>query len=80
MPRRLAQLPFSKRLYRKRNPIERFFSKIKHYRAIATRYEKRTGNYLAAVKIAYVRIRLKHYESVAWFYASRRSGRTGVHN
>ncbi|WP_373290540.1 IS5 family transposase, partial [Glycocaulis albus] len=31
---------FSPFLYRYRNLVERFFSKIKHFRAIATRYEK----------------------------------------
>jgi transposase len=30
---------FSKRLYRERNLIERFFSKLKHFRRIATRYD-----------------------------------------
>jgi transposase len=64
MPNRLAQLPFNKRLYRKRNLIERFFSKLKHYRAIATRYEKSAENYLAAIKLACLRIWLRHYESV----------------
>jgi transposase len=33
--------PFNKRLYRKRNPVERFFNKLKHFRAAATRYDKR---------------------------------------
>ena len=28
---------FSKRLYRERNLIERFFSKLKHFRRVATR-------------------------------------------
>lgn len=31
---------FSRRLYRHRNLIERFFNRIKHYRRIATRYDK----------------------------------------
>jgi transposase len=31
---------FSKRLYRERNLIERFFSKLKHFRRVATRYDK----------------------------------------
>jgi transposase len=30
---------FSKRLYRERNLIERFFSKLKHFRRVATRYD-----------------------------------------
>ena len=55
---------FSPYLYRYRNLVERFFNKIKHYRAIATRYEKRAANYLAAVKLAAIRIWLRHNESV----------------
>jgi len=38
-------------LYRERNLIERFFNKIKHFRAIATRYDKLAGNFLAAVQL-----------------------------
>ena len=56
--------PFSPYLYRYRNLVERFFNKIKHYRAIATRYDKRAANYLAAVKLAAIRIWLRHNESV----------------
>ena len=32
---------FSKRLYRERNLIERFFSKLKHFRRVATRQARR---------------------------------------
>jgi hypothetical protein len=35
-------------LYCERNLVERFFNKIKHYRAIATRYDKLARNFLAA--------------------------------
>jgi transposase len=38
-------------LYRERNLIERFFNKIKHFRAIATRYNKLDSNFLAAVQL-----------------------------
>ena len=38
-------------LYCERNLIERFFNKIKHYRAIATRYDKLARNFLAAVQL-----------------------------
>src|SRR6516164_3236251 len=47
---------FNKRLYRKRNIVERFFNKLKHFRAIATRYDKRDDNYLASIKLASARI------------------------
>ena len=55
---------FSPYLYRYRNLVERFFNKIKHYRAVATRYEKLASNYLATVKLAAIRIWLRHNESV----------------
>jgi transposase len=41
-------------LYRERNLVERFFNRIKHYRAIATRYAKRVRNYMAFVSIVTV--------------------------
>lgn len=47
---------FSAFLYRYRNLIERFFNKLKHFRAIATRYEKHDANYLALIKLAAARI------------------------
>ena len=62
--RRRSKLPFSPFLYRYRNLVERFFNKLKHYRAVATRYEKHASNYLAAVKLAATRIWLRAYESV----------------
>ena len=33
-------IEWSKPIYRHRNLVERFFCRIKHYRRIATRYEK----------------------------------------
>lgn len=50
-------------LYRQRNLIERFFNKLKHFRRIATRFDKLARNFLAAVLIAAIRIRLRTYES-----------------
>jgi transposase len=47
---------FSPYLYRFRNLVERFFNKLKHFRAVATRFEKHDANYLAVVKIAATRI------------------------
>lgn len=47
---------FSAFLYRFRNLVERFFNKIKHFRAVATRYEKHDANYLALVKLASAKI------------------------
>ncbi len=56
MPNRVNIPKFSRRLYKKRNLIERFFNKLKHSRAVATRFEKHDANYLALVKLASVRI------------------------
>ncbi len=65
MPNRLEQPAFSHWLYRQRNLVERFFNKLKHFRAVATRYDKRDDNYLASVKLASLRIWLRFNESVA---------------
>ncbi len=56
---------FSKWLYRQRNLVERFFNKLKQFRGIATRYDKNPENFLAALKLASVRIWLRSYESAA---------------
>ena len=56
---------FSKTLYRERNQVERFFSKLKHFRRIATRYDKLAENFLAMVKLASMRLWLRAYESTA---------------
>ena len=50
-------------LYRQRNQIERFFCRLKHFRRIATRYDKLARNFLAAVHLASTRIWLRAYES-----------------
>jgi transposase len=52
-------------LYCERNLVERFFNKLKHFRAVATRYDKRDDNYLASVKLASARIWMRFNESVA---------------
>ena len=65
LARRLDKPAFSPFLYRSRNRVERFFNKLKHFRAVATRYEKHAANYLALVKLAAVRIWMRAYESVS---------------
>ena len=64
MPNRVKNYPFDAELYKERNFAERFFNKLKHFRAVATRYDKRDDNYLAAVKLASLRIWLRFNESV----------------
>ena len=39
-------------LYAEPNLIERFFNIIKHFRGIATRYEKAASNFLAGIHLA----------------------------
>lgn len=56
---------FSPTLYRKRNLVERFFNKLKHFRRIATRYDKLAENFLAMVKLASLRLWLRAYESTS---------------
>ncbi len=50
---------FNQTLYRERNLVERFFSKLKHFRRIATRYDKLAENFLAMVKLASMRLWLR---------------------
>ena len=38
-------------LYKERNLVERFFQKLKHYRRIATRYERLARNYFAMLTL-----------------------------
>ena len=49
---RLAPRTYDANLYADRNKIERLFGKLKHYRRVATRYEKLGRNYLAMVYVA----------------------------
>jgi transposase len=50
-------------IYRQRNQIERFFCKLKHFRRIATRFDKLARNFLAAVLLVSTRLWLRAYES-----------------
>jgi transposase len=45
-------------LYCERNLVERFFNKLTHFRAIATRYDKLARNFLGGVQLACVMILL----------------------
>jgi len=44
--------------YKQRNHIERFFARLKQFRAVATRYDKRASSYLATVMIAAISLTL----------------------
>jgi len=56
MPGRVRIPAFSAFLYRYRNLVERFFNKLKYFRAIATRHEKHDAKHLALIKLASARI------------------------
>lgn len=49
---RLHPTPFYKELYRSRHLIENFFAQLKQYRALATRYDKTSQNFLGAIYLA----------------------------
>jgi transposase len=56
---RLVQRDCDFALYRERNLVERFFNIVKHFRGIATRYDKLARNFLAAVQLVAIVIQLK---------------------
>lgn len=53
-PKRNRTTPrdYDRDLYKARHLIENFFAKLKQYRGIATRYDKRATNFLAAIYLA----------------------------
>jgi transposase len=57
---RTRERRYSRRLYRGRNGVERFWSKVKQYRRVATRYDKLDVCYLAFVHLASVLTALRH--------------------
>ena len=44
--------PYDRELYKARHLIENFFAKLKQFRAIATRYDKRAVHFLGAIQLA----------------------------
>lgn len=51
-PTRKRKKRYDKRRYKNRNVIERFFGRIKRYRRVATRYEKKPVNFIGFVWLA----------------------------
>jgi transposase len=49
---RKVQRTYDEDLYKERHLIENFFLRLKQFRAIATRYDKRAVNFLAGVYLA----------------------------
>lgn len=57
IPRRIDQGPnicFDAAIYRKRNTVERLVNRLKHFRRIATRYDKRAANFQGWLTVAAV--------------------------
>jgi transposase len=51
LPQRKDPRSYDRHLYKDRNLVERFFNRIKHFRRIATRYEKLTRNYFSMLNL-----------------------------
>lgn len=51
---RKVQYDYDKRLYRERNVIERTFNRLKDFRRIATRFDRKLKTYMAALCIVAV--------------------------
>jgi putative transposase len=49
---RKEPIAYDRHLYGARNMVERFFGRIKQYRRVATRFDKRARNYLGFVWLA----------------------------
>lgn len=56
---RKRQHAYDKTLYKERNRVERFFSRIKQYRRIATRYDKLAATFMGFVTLASIMLWLK---------------------
>jgi transposase len=55
IPTKANQVPdpaFDREAYRERNVVERQINRLKQFRRIAPRYEKRAANYLAMLTVA----------------------------
>ena len=49
---RKIQREYDRELYKQRNLVERAFNKLKHWRRVATRYDRRSIHFLSALHIA----------------------------
>jgi putative transposase len=55
---RTVAIPYDRHLYRERNGVERFFGRVKQWRRVATRYDKKARNFLGFVWLASIDIML----------------------
>jgi transposase len=56
---RLQAIAHDKHIYKERNFIERFFNRIKHFRRIATRYDKTSCMFMGALLVTAILIWIK---------------------
>lgn len=49
---RRTPYPLDRKVYRRRNVIERMFCRLKNWRRIATRYDRHAQNYLSGLALA----------------------------
>ena len=56
---RITPRKYDKDLYKERNNIERMFGKFKHFRRVATRYDKLASSYMSFVMVAAIFLWLK---------------------
>lgn len=55
---RIQQREYDKEQYKDRNLVERFWSRMKQFRRVATRYEKTACNFLGFVRVAAIMVLL----------------------
>ena len=55
---RIEQRKYDKELYKDRNLVERFWSRMKQFRRVATHYEKTACNFLGFVRVAAIMVLL----------------------
>jgi putative transposase len=58
-PNRTELRPFDPALYKQPNLIEQLFSKLKHFKRVATRYDKLLANFMGFIHIAAIAIILR---------------------
>ena len=56
---RKEQRVYDRERYKDRNLVERFWHKVKQFRRVATRYEKKAQNFLAFVHVASIMVLLR---------------------
>jgi transposase len=58
-PSRSLKLPLDEHIYKERHLVECCFNKLKHFRRVATRYEKTARNFLAIITVAAIALWLR---------------------